>query len=133
MRYVAMQESVHDTMTDETISAIQRFHEALNQHDVEAVMAAMTDDCVFENTSPPPDGERFEGRQSVRAAWEEFFQSSSHAAFEIEELVAHGDRAFVRWLYRWIDTAGTAGHVRGVDVIRVRDGKVAESLGYVKG
>jgi hypothetical protein len=25
------------------------------------------------------------------------------------------------------------GHVRGVDVIRVRDGQIAESLAYVKG
>ena len=28
---------------------------------------------------------------------------------------------------------GTPGHVRGVDVFRVRDGKVAEKLSYVKG
>jgi hypothetical protein len=32
------------------------------------------------------------------------------------------------WRYSWAD-----GHVRGVDVIRVRDGKVAEKLSYVKG
>jgi hypothetical protein len=31
------------------------------------------------------------------------------------------------------DTAGNAGHVRGVDAFRVRDGKVAEKLSYVKG
>ena len=28
---------------------------------------------------------------------------------------------------------GSAGHVRGVDVLRVRDGKVVEKLSYVKG
>ena len=28
-----------------------RFNEAFNRHDVDAVMAAMTDDCVFESTS----------------------------------------------------------------------------------
>ena len=39
-----------------------------------------------------------------------------------------GDRAVVRWVFDW----GT-GHVRGVDVMRVRDGKVAEKLSYVKG
>jgi len=126
-------ESGRDTLTPATTAAIQRFHEAINRRDVEAVMANMTEDCVFENTTPPPDGERYEGCAAVRAAWETFFQSSSHTAFEIEELFALGDRAFVRWLYRWIDTTGKAGYVRGVDVIRVRDGKVAESLAYVKG
>jgi len=38
----------------------------------------------------------------------------------------------VRWIYRWVRD-GQEGHVRGVDVFRVRDGKVAEKLSYVKG
>jgi ketosteroid isomerase-like protein len=123
----------HDVETSATIAAIDRFNEAFNAHDVEAVMAAMTDDCVFENTYPPPDGRRHEGQRAVRAAWEEFFQSSPTAAFEAEELIACGDRAVVRWVYRWTGADGTEGHVRGVDVMKVRDGKVAEKLAYVKG
>ena len=43
------------------------------------------------------------------------------------------EAAVVTWLYRWTDANGQAGHVRGVDVMRVQDGKVAECLGYVKG
>jgi hypothetical protein len=40
----------------------------------------------------------------------------------------------VRWRYRWApDAPGQPGHVRGVDVYRVRDGKIAEELAYVKG
>ena len=34
----------------------------------------------------------------------------------------------VRWRYDWRE-----GHVRGVDIVRVRDGRLAESLAYVKG
>jgi hypothetical protein len=33
----------------------------------------------------------------------------------------------------WADGNGQPGHVRGVDLFRVRDGKVAEKLSYVKG
>jgi hypothetical protein len=47
---------------------------------------------------------------------------------EAEEL-GHS-RHIAVWVFRWDDTGG---HVRGVDVIRVRDGKVAEKLAYVKG
>lgn len=47
--------------TGETTETIDRFNEAFNRHDVDAIMALMTDDVVFENTSPRPDGERFEG------------------------------------------------------------------------
>ena len=58
-----------------TLAAVDRFNEAFNRHDVDAVMAAMTDDCVFESTSPPA-GERHVGQAAVRAAWEGFFSAS---------------------------------------------------------
>ena len=93
----------------------------------------MTEDCVFENTNPAPDGERFEGQKAVRRFWEEFFASSPNARFEAEELVVSGDRAVLRWRYDWTESDGTPGHVRGVDVLRVQDGKLAEKLAYVKG
>ena len=51
-----------------TLAAVDRFNEAFNRHDVDAVMDAMTDDCVFESTSPPA-GERHVGQAAVRAAW----------------------------------------------------------------
>ena len=44
-----------------------------------------------------------------------------------------GDRCVVRWVFRWQEADGRPGHVRGVDLFRVRDGKVAEKLVYVKG
>jgi ketosteroid isomerase-like protein len=122
-----------DEQTVATIEAINRFNEAFNRHDVPAVMAAMTEDCVVENTTPAPDGERFVGQKAVRRFWEEFFASSPNAVFESEELVASGDRAVLRWRYDWTESDGTGGYVRGVDVLRVQGGKVAEKLAYVKG
>ena len=112
----------------EPLQIIQAFHDAFNRHDVNAIMALMTDDCVFENTSPAPDGERYEGQAAVRGMWERLFTASPDAYFEIEDIFAAGDRGVIRWRYDW-----GSGHVRGVDVFRVRDGKVAEKLSYVKG
>src|SRR3954451_3803746 len=120
--------STGDIASASTLAVIQRFEDALNRHDLTGVMALMTHDCVFENTFPPPDGSRHEGQVAVRDALETLFTSSGQAAFETEEMFACGDRAIVRWLYRWVDASGAAGHVRGVDVLRVREGKVAESL-----
>jgi len=119
--------------TNATLEAIERFNEAFGRHDVDGVMKAMTDDCVFENTCPPPDGERYEGEESVRRFWDRFFRSSPSSVFETEEIFAAGDRCVVRWHYRWVEESGTPGHIRGVDVFRVRGGKVAEKLSYVKG
>lgn len=105
---------------------VDRFNEALNRHDVDAVMALMTPASVFENTSPPPDGERLVGHDAVRGFWEQMFRSTPTAQVEAEDIVAAGDRCVVRWQYTWTDPNGTARHIRGIDVMRVRDGKVAE-------
>jgi ketosteroid isomerase-like protein len=115
-----------------TLTAVERFNAAFNRHDVREIMACMTSDCIFENTRPAPDGTTLVGDAAVRAYWEEFFTRSLQARFETEEIFAAGDRCVVRWVYHWV-REGKAGHVRGVDVFRVRDGKVAEKCSYVKG
>ena len=117
--------------TAQTLATIEQFNEAFNRHDVGAIMNAMTDDCIFDNIRPRPDGEIFEGQAAVRAYWEMFFERSPAARFEAEETFAAGDRCVVRWIYHWTKD-GKPGHVRGIDVFRVRDGKVAEKLAYVK-
>ena len=122
-----------DLLTGETLTTINLFNEAVNQHDLEKTMALMTADCVFENTFPPPDGERFEGQARVRSFWKDFFASSPHSHFEAEEIFAYRDRAVVRWRYEWVESDEKTGHVRGVDVFKVKSGKVAEKLAYVKG
>jgi uncharacterized protein (TIGR02246 family) len=115
-----------------TRAAVDRFNDAFNAHDIDAVMAAMTADCVFENTSPP-FGDRHEGQGAVRKAWEEFFAASPTAHFDAEDVITTGDRCVVQWRYSWQNDDGTKAQIRGVDVLRVRDGKVAEKYAYVKG
>lgn len=117
-----------------TRETVERFNEATGRRDVDGMMALMTDDCVFENTFPRPDGARYTGQRAVRDFWLRLFADSPNAVFEGEELFVAGDRCVVRWLYRWApDEPEKPGHVRGVDVLRVRDGKIAEKLSYVKG
>lgn len=117
-----------DERTASTLAAVGRFNAAFDRHDLDGVMAAMTPDCLFENTGPAPDGERYAGAAAVREFWERFFQSNPAATFVTEEQFAAGDRCVVRWRYEW-----GSGHVRGVDVFQVRDGRVAQKLCYVKG
>jgi ketosteroid isomerase-like protein len=121
-----------DTEAQATLAAVERFSEAFDRHDVDAIMAAMTDDCLFDNT-PPPDGELLRGAAAVRAFWQRFFTESPSALFETEELFVAGDRCVTRWRYSWRDAAGIEGHIRGSDLFRVRAGKVAEKRSYVKG
>lgn len=112
-------------------SAVQRYRDAVNRRDIAAVVAAFTDDGLIDCT-PPPDGERYVGAAGITALFRQLFDSADRT-FETEEMIVAGDRAVVRWCHHWVDDQGRRGHVRGVDVLRVRDGKIAEKLSYVKG
>jgi ketosteroid isomerase-like protein len=118
--------------TASTIETVNRFNEAFSRRDVDAVMETMTEDCVFENTAPP-DGRRYQGQAEVQTVWQEFFASTVDPVFETDEMFTCGDRSVVRWTFSWTDQHGQKGHVRGVDVFRVQNGRVAEKLSYVKG
>jgi uncharacterized protein (TIGR03086 family) len=114
-------------------AAFAGFVAAFAGADVDAIMARMTDDCVFEATGPAPDGVRHEGAAAVRQVWEELFSSTRDARFTQEEAFVSGDRGVLRWRFDWVEADDSPGHVRGVDVVRLRDGKVCEKLSYVKG
>lgn len=116
-----------------THAALARFSAAFGSGDVDAIMALMTQDCVFEATGPAPDGEKHEGAAEVRAMWDQLFGETHEPSFIEEESFVSGDRAVLRWRFEWVDDDGAPGHVRGVDVIRLRDGLVCEKLSYVKG
>ncbi len=119
--------------TEETLAIINTFNELFNRHDVEGIIALITDDILFDNTFPAPDGQRVEGKEANRFFWQDFFENSPTSHFEQEEIFASENRAVVRWIYNWVNDHGQRGHVRGVDIFRVRDGKIAEKLSYVKG
>ena len=113
---------------------VLEFNEAFNRHDVPGMMQSMTEDCVFENTNPAPDGTRYSGKETVTQFWADFFRQSPKAHIEIEEIFGMGNnRCVMRWRYEWVDAAGNQGHVRGVDIFQVRDGLISEKLSYVKG
>lgn len=112
---------------------VLEFNEAFNRHDVAGMMKLMSEDCVFENTDPAPDGTAYAGKEAVTRFWQDFFRESPHAHIEIEEIFGLGLRCVMRWRYEWMDAAGQKGHVRGVDIFQIRDGLIYEKLSYVKG
>lgn len=113
---------------EEAMRVVMQFNDAFNLHDVPAMMALMSEDCLFENTSPAPDGTVYKGQADVRHFWESFFQESLQAHIDIEEIFGFGEHCVMRWKYSW-----GSGHVRGVDIFKVRQGLITEKLSYVKG
>ena len=113
---------------------VLKFNEAFNRHDVAGMMQLMSDDCVFENTNPAPNGTVYSGKEAVTQFWLDFFRESPHAHIDVEEVFGFGaNRCVMRCKYYWVDAAGQQGHVRGIDVFSVKDGFISEKLSYVKG
>ena len=107
-------------------AVVDRFNAAWGAHDLPAAVALISDDCVFENTSPP-DGERFVGPEAISVAWKPIFDDPA-SRFTVEESFTAGAHVVQQWRYDW-----EGGHVRGIDVFTVRDGKVTAKIAYVKG
>ena len=112
---------------------VLEFNEAFNRHDVSGMMRIMSDDCVFENTAPAPDGTVYSGKEAVTHFWQDFFCESPYAHIEIEEVFGFGNRCVMHWKYSWADAAEIKGYVRGVDIFEVKDGYIRKKLSYVKG
>jgi len=105
---------------------VSRFNAAWGAHDLAATLALISDDCVFESTTPP-DGQRYVGPAAIAAAWQPIFDDRA-SRFTVEDAFTVGARVVTRWRYDW-----HGGHVRGVDLFTVRDGLVTEKIAYVKG
>lgn len=114
------------------LDVVTQFNDALNRHDADALTQFITDDTVFENTGPAPDGARFEGKAAVMSFWARWVAANPDASFEWEDAFAAGDKVVVRWVYHKMRN-GAPWHLRGVDVFTVRDGRIAQKCSYVKG
>jgi predicted SnoaL-like aldol condensation-catalyzing enzyme len=112
---------------------VLEFNEAFNRHDLAGMMKLMSDDCVFENTFPAPDGTIYKGKEAVTRFWQDFFRESPQAQIQIEEIFGLGLHCVMRWKYSWVDAAGNQGHIRGVDIFKINAGLISEKLSYVKG
>jgi hypothetical protein len=71
-----------------------------------------------------------EGKDACIALWTQIAITEG-IHFEPESIIARGDRGEIRWRMVWgPDRAST---VRGVNLMRVRDGRIVGAQGYVKG
>jgi ketosteroid isomerase-like protein len=117
------------TLSNQTLQIMQRFNQAFMQHDGSLLDGMIAEDCVMESVEPAPDGTRYVGRDACLAFWQKL-ANNRDGAFTAEDITAIDERAIIRWRYRF--GPGLSQSVRGVNVMRVRDGLITEALGYVK-
>jgi SnoaL-like protein len=117
-----------DSQTAATDRLMDRFNAVFLRHDPSALPGMIAEDCVIEKINPAPSGDRCVGRDACVALWTEI-ATAPGTRFDLEETFAMGDRAIIRWRFWSNDTTS----IRGVNLMRVRDGLIVEAMGYVKG
>jgi steroid delta-isomerase-like uncharacterized protein len=118
-----------------TADVARSYLESFASGDPDAIAAHVTDDFVNEHTSALGDG--CEGRDEYRRRVPGFLASFAGLRYDIEDLIAEGDRAAAAYTMH-ATYEGQPVVVRGVMRITVRDGLVArrtdyyDSLGFLR-
>lgn len=108
-----------------TWQLLEDFAQCFNRHDLDGVMARMTEDCIFLSAAgPEPEGIRFEGQDAVRAAFAKVIADMPDVQWNDPVHIIDGDRAVSAWRFTCTMPDGTKKDVDGLDVFRLRDGKI---------
>lgn len=113
--------------TRDTAEVIRRFSQAFEEHDPAIFEDLVAPDCVMVSNQPIPDGTRYEGHDVNLAFWQAMAADRVNR-LEVEDTFVMGDRANVLWRFHF----GDGSSVRGVNLMRVRDGRIVEALAYSK-
>ncbi len=109
-----------DAESAATLALVTRFVESVGRRDLDAIMADMTGDAVYENLGHDVDSGRHEGQAAARAAF----------AAVTDDIFASGNRCCYCWTMRWTEPDGSEGTSRGTDIFTVRDGKISYKRTY---
>jgi len=109
---------------------MERLTEAQNAHDADRFASLFAEDYV--SITPAHPGRAFRGRAQVLANWTSVFEGvpDFHAELLASSVDGETEWAEVDWRGHHLDGSGFA--MRGVVVVAVRDGLIAEGHLYVE-
>ena len=117
----------------DVLKLLDTFAAAWNRHDVDGLMACMTDDGVFEAAAGKEvAGTRHVGKDAVRRAYAAVFEAYADARWNNPRHFVAGDRAVSEWTFTGTTKDGTKVEVNGCDVFTLRAGKIALKNSYRK-
>jgi len=120
-------------MSQPTVAFLQAFSNALNNHDIDAVMEMMTDDCVFNAVAGPElQGKSFVGQAEVRQGLEAAWKNASDACWVDAEHHVIGDKGFSESTYKGTAADGARTEARMIDAFTFREGKIAVKNAFRK-
>jgi ketosteroid isomerase-like protein len=133
--YIQRNEQMPDQHNEQpvTFELLDAFADAWNRHDVDAIMSAMTDDCVFEaSAGVGVKGTVYDGQRQVRKGVESVFEQFADAQWSEPRHFIAGNRAVTEWVFTGTREDGVRVEVQGCDVFTFEGGKIAVKNSYRK-
>ncbi|WP_375056912.1 nuclear transport factor 2 family protein [Zobellella sp. DQSA1] len=116
-----------------TVALLEALFAAFNRHDIEGVMACLTDDCVFEGAAGNEAfGTRFIGTDAVAAAFVKVWTTYPDVSWQGTSHFAAGDRAVSQWTFCATCPDGRRIEADGVDLFTLKGGKLALKQAFRK-
>jgi ketosteroid isomerase-like protein len=106
---------------------VERYRAGWFGHDVDAIMAVVSDDIVFHNVST---AERVEGAAAFRAHVAGIHERWPDLGFEEHALYLAADAGLAEWTARATAPDGRRLEWDGIDVINCRDGLIVRNAVY---
>jgi ketosteroid isomerase-like protein len=117
----------------ELIEMLDRFADAWNRHDLDALMSFMADDAIFDSSSGTSMfGTRYEGRDAVRAGFARILANFPDVHFEQLGHFVVGNRGVSEWIFRGTRGDGTRVEVRGCDIFTLAGDRILVKNSFLK-
>jgi ketosteroid isomerase-like protein len=113
---------------------VDQFNRVWNGHDVDGILAMMTDDVIFEASfGKDPWGTRVVGKAAVRTFLEEMMARIPDVRWDEIRHFASPEQVTVEWLTSGTPKGGAPYKIEGCDILTIRDGQIAAKRSYRKG
>jgi hypothetical protein len=90
-----------------SVELLKAYPQAWNDHDIDVIMAFMSDDCVFLTGGGSQDyGTKHEGFDEVKVRFIEVWESIPDVHFIKDQHFAQGDRGCSQWVFTGTSSDG---------------------------
>jgi len=104
-------------------AVVERLLEAINAHDLEAMVACFADDYVNEWPAHPQRG--FRGSEQVRRNWSQIFAGVPDLRARLPRIAVDSDTVWAEWDISGTRRDGVAHLMRGVSIFGVTEDRLA--------
>lgn len=107
---------------DPRVAVVERLRDAMNEHDLEALVDVFDPDVVSETPAHPQ--RTFRGADQVRRNWEQILAGVPDLRAELLDVVSHRDTVWAEWDWHGTRRDGSPHRMRGVTILRLNGTRV---------